>query len=358
MSEAGMYVVIMAGGSGTRFWPRSRKAEPKQLLTIVSNRTMLQTTVDRVRDSLPAERILIVTTRHQAGRIREQVPQVPEANIISEPAGRNTAACICLAAGLIAREDPDACMCVLPADHCIADQNRFEISVQQAVNVAADTNALVAIGIVPRGPETGYGYMRCEREQPGSTACRVLRFHEKPDKEQAREYIASGDYLWNSGMFVWRASAVLREIKLHLPDMHADLLPVAEAWGTDCFEEELDRAYASIRSVSIDTGVLEKAACVLAVKGDFGWNDVGSWAAVYDVCSKDDNDNVLSGDVYTFDARRCLVQAADKTIAVVGLDDVVVVETGDALLVCRRERSQDVRTLVKQLEKQGRSELV
>lgn len=358
MSEVPMYVVIMAGGRGTRFWPRSRAAEPKQLLTILSDRTMLQETLDRVSGLVPVERILIVTTRDQAERIREQVPQVPPGNIISEPCGRNTAACICLAAGRIQREDPDACMCVLPADHCIADQNRFRVCVQQAADIAVDTNGLVAIGIVPLTPETGYGYMRCESAQAGSMACRVLHFHEKPDHEQAMRYIADGDCLWNSGMFVWKASAVLRDIKTHLPDIYAALLPVAEAWGTERFGDELNRAYASLRSISIDSGVLEKAVCVLAIRGDFGWSDVGSWAAVYDVSARDENHNVVRGDVYTLDSRRCLVQAAGKTIAVVGLDDVVIVETSDALLVCRRDRSQDVRALVEQLEKQGRTELL
>jgi mannose-1-phosphate guanylyltransferase len=353
-----MYVVIMAGGKGTRFWPRSRAAEPKQLLNILSDRTMLQETLERASDLVPAERILIVTTREQAGRIREQAPQVPASNIISEPCGRNTAACICLAAGRIQREDPDACMCVLPADHCIADQSRFRVCVQQAADIAVDKNGLVAIGIVPLAPETGYGYMRCEPVQPDSVVCRVLHFHEKPAREQALRYIASGDCLWNSGMFVWKASAILREINIHLPDIYAALLPVADAWGTEHFGGELDRAYASLRSISIDSGVLEKAACVLGIRGDFGWNDVGSWSAVYDICAKDDNQNVLRGDVYAVDVRRCLVQSSGKTVAVVGLEDVVIVETADALLVCRRDRTQDVRTLVAQLERQGRTELL
>jgi mannose-1-phosphate guanylyltransferase len=353
-----MYVVIMAGGRGTRFWPRSRAAEPKQLLNILSDRTMLQETLDRISGLVPVERVLIVTTREQAERIREQLPQVPAANIIIEPSGRNTAACICLAAGRIQREDPDACMCVLPADHCIADQNRFRVCVQQAADIAVDTNGLVAIGIVPLAPETGYGYMHCEPAQPDSRGCRVLHFHEKPAREQALRYIDNGDYLWNSGMFVWKASAILREIKIHLPDIYASLLPVAEAWGAERFCDELDRAYASLRSISIDSGVLEKAACVLAIRGEFGWSDVGSWSAVYDICTKDDSQNVLRGDVYTVDARRCLVQSSGKTVAVVGLDDVVIVETADALLVCRRDRAQDVRTLVEQLEKQGRMELL
>jgi len=358
VSEIPMYAVIMAGGRGTRFWPRSRKTEPKQLLDILSDRTMIQETFDRVCVCVPVERILIVTTREQASCIREQVPQVPVDNIISEPSGRNTAACICLAAGRIQREDPDACMWVLPADHCIADSDCFRTIVGQAADVAVSTNELVTIGIVPRGPETAYGYMLCEPAQPGSKACRVLQFHEKPEREQALRYIASGDCLWNSGIFVWKASAVLREIKNHVPDIYAALLPVVDAWGRECFEDEIERAYASVRSIAIDSAVLEKADCVLAIRGDFGWSDVGSWSAVYDVAIRDDNQNVLRGDVYTADARGCLVHATGKTIAVVGLDDVVIVETSDALLVCRRDRSQDVRAIVEQLEKQGRTELL
>ncbi len=358
MSEIPMYVVIMAGGRGARFWPCSRKDRPKQLLDILSDRTMIQETLDRVRDLVPIERILIVTTTEQASLVREQVPNVPAVNIIREPSGRNTAACICLAAGRIERYAPGACMCVLPADHCIADQDGFRAIVRQAADVAVSTDKLVTIGIVPRGPETGYGYMFCEAAQQGSAACRVLRFHEKPDREQALKYIARGDCLWNSGIFVWKASTVLREIKMHVPDIFEALAPVADAWGTERIEDEIEQAYASVRSISIDSGVLEKTSSVLAVRGDFGWNDVGSWSAVFDTCAGDDNNNVVRGDVYTVDARRCLVHSTGKTVAVVGLDDVVIVETSDALLVCRRDRCQDVRAVVEQLEKQGRTELL
>jgi mannose-1-phosphate guanylyltransferase len=186
----------------------------------------------------------------------------------------------------------------------------------------------------------------------------VLNFHEKPDREQALQYIAGGDCLWNSGIFVWKASAVLRERQEHAPDIFEALLPVADAWGTGRFKKEIEQAYAAVRSISIDSGVLERAACVFCIRGDFGWNDIGSWGAVYDACDQDDNHNVVRGDVYTVDSTRCLVQATGKTVAVVGLDNVVIVETADALLVCRRDRCQDVRAVVEQLEKQGRTELL
>jgi len=358
MSEERTYIVIMAGGRGTRFWPRSRAEEPKQLLDILGGRTMLQETCARVSGFVPDERLLVVTGSPHAAPVREQLPWLPPGNIISEPVGRDTAACICLAATRIQREDPGAVMCVLPADHHIADAERFRAVLRMACAAARAGEALVTIGIVPRGPETGYGYIQYDRGSEKDGVFRVRRFHEKPGLEDAQRYIAGSDCVWNSGMFAWKNSVIMQELADRLPDIHGAVLPVAEAWGTARIDAAIADAYACVPSISIDRGVLEKADTVCMVRGDFGWNDIGSWSAVYDTCPKDACGNVLQGDVYTCNARGCLVQTAGTTVAVVGLDDVVVVQTGDALLVCRRDCCQDVRKIVEQLDKQGRSELL
>jgi mannose-1-phosphate guanylyltransferase len=347
----------MAGGKGSRFWPRSRAALPKQLLDIVSDRTLIQQTVERITGLVPAGRILIVTGREQAGAIYQQRPEIPRENILIEPVGRNTAPCICLAALWVEKKEPGATMAVLPADHYIGIPQAFCRSLESAREAAGQLDALVTIGIAPRSPETGYGYIQCGKETgtyKGQAAYQVQQFHEKPSLEKAREFLAQGNFLWNSGMFIWRAATILAEIKTCLPEMYGTLAEVAPHLGTAQAQQAIDAAYQKIEGISIDYGVMEKSSRVAILKGDFGWSDVGSWSAIYDISEKDAQGNVMHGDVVAVDARGSLVYSPKKLTAIVGLDNVVIVETEDALLVCAKDKSQDVKKVVDELERQGK----
>ncbi|MGH7805064.1 MAG: mannose-1-phosphate guanylyltransferase, partial [Candidatus Binatia bacterium] len=303
MSASSIHAVILAGGKGTRFWPASRAARPKQLLPIVSDRTMVEETATRLAPLISSDRVWAVTGRDHADALRAQLPEISRERLVVEPAARNTAAAIGLAARLIAREDPDATMIVLPADHHVADPAGLRATFARAVDVANAEDALVAIGITPTEPETGYGYIE-RGPSIGEGAWRVARFREKPDLAAAREFVASGRFAWNSGMFVWRASTVLRALARHLPDTDRKLAEIVAAWGDAAIFE---RGYAAIADVSIDYGVLEKADDVVVVAGDFGWDDIGSWTALARHWPADADGNAVRGRVLALDARGNLV---------------------------------------------------
>ncbi len=353
-----LFAVIMAGGRGTRFWPRSRGAMPKQLLDITGDSTMLQQTVERIVPLVPLRNILIVTGAEQAALVREQLPDVPAENIIVEPVGRNTAPCICLAATKLYQQDPDAVMLVLPADHHIGNPDGFRACLKAAADAASETGALVTIGIAPTQPETGYGYIQYDSSRSRAGAYRVEQFYEKPDIECALQYIAKGNFLWNSGMFAWKASVILEAVKKHLPAMHDLLFPLKDSWGKPSITAAIAEAYGKVQPISIDYGVMEKEDEVYTLVGDFGWNDIGSWSAIYDISAKDSVGNVLRGDVIAVESENCMVYSPSKLVAIVGLKDIVVVETDDALLVVPRDRAQDVRRIVEELELRGRKELL
>jgi mannose-1-phosphate guanylyltransferase len=353
-----MYAVIMAGGRGTRFWPRSRGAMPKQLLDITGDRTMLQQTVERIAPLVPLQNILIVTGAQQAALVRVQLPDIPADNIIVEPVGRNTAPCICLAATKIYKHDPDAVMLVLPADHHIGNPDAFRASLTGAAGAARETGALITISVAPSQPETGYGYIQYDKSRCVSGAYRVEQFYEKPDLDRARQYLAQGNFLWNSGMFIWKTSVILDAVKRHLPAMYDLLFPLKDLWGTSAIDAAIADAYGKVQPISIDYGVMEKADEVYTLPGDFGWNDIGSWSAIYDISAQDSAGNALRGDVIAVDSNNCMVYSPKKLTAIVGLKDIVVVETDDALLVVPRDRAQDVRWIVDELEKQGRKQLL
>ena len=354
-----MYCVIMAGGKGSRFWPRSRSALPKQLLDIFSDRTMIQETVQRIEGLVPAERIVIVTGREHAEAIYQQLPEIPRENILIEPIGRNTAPCICLAALWVEKKKPGAVMAVLPADHYIGNPQAFCRCLDSAADAALQLDALVTVGITPRSPETGYGYIQYGEEIgafKGLAVYRVQQFYEKPVLAKAREFLAQGNFLWNSGMFIWKAATILEEIKACLPEMYGTLAAVVPDLGTAQEQQAVDAAYQAIEGISIDYGVMEKSARAVILKGDFGWSDVGSWSAIYDISGKDAQENVVSGDVIAVDARGSLIYSPKKLTAIVGLDNIVIVETEDALLVCARDKAQDVKKVVDILEQQGKKE--
>ena len=352
-----LYAVIMAGGVGSRLWPRSRERSPKQLLHIVGEGTMIQNTVARLQPMVPYENIFIVTNRAQVGAFREQLPQIPESNLIAEPFGRNTAPCIALASVLLSERDPSGVMVVLPADHFIANVRDFQQQLKTACDAAYETRSLVTMGITPTRPETGYGYIQVgEGDGVEQSLCergvrRVMTFAEKPDLPTAERFLASGDFLWNSGMFVWRVDVITDAIREFLPEMHEQIQELYDAVGTSRFDDVLEHVYSQIHPISIDYGVMEKAHNALVIRCDFGWSDVGSWDETYRLARKDEEGNSLIGDVVTVDTTGTFIRTAGKMIATVGVEDLIIVDTPDALLVCRRGESQRVQAVVDYLRR-------
>ncbi len=345
-----VYAVIMAGGSGTRFWPASRAARPKQLLPLAGGDTsLIAQTVARIAPLVPPERVLIVTSELLAEATSAALPGVPRENILAEPMGRNTAPCVGWAAAHVRRRDPDATLMVLPADHHIGAPEAF-LGVLRTALDASQAGALVTVGIVPTRPETGYGYI--ERGEPAGEGVReVARFVEKPTLERAEHFLESGKFLWNSGMFFFRADAVLAEFERQLPDLHSALEGYDAAAREGREAEVVKATYGSLESVSFDHGIMEKAARILVVPGSFGWSDLGSWTTAYELAEKDAEGNASQADTILVDAQGCYASApAHKVVAMVGVRDLVVVDTDDALLIIPRERAQDVRAIVDALK--------
>lgn len=352
-----MYAVIMAGGVGTRLWPRSRERSPKQMLHLIGDGTMIQNTVARLQPMIPPERVLVVTNRKQIDGLSDQVPSIPRENFIAEPFGRNTAPCIGLAASAVLRNDPEGIMIVLPADHHISNVREFQGRLKVAARVASEKGGLVTLGIRPNRPETGYGYIQQKESKKGIEdfydrgVRQVLTFAEKPDAPTAQRFLESGDFLWNSGMFIWRAGSIMEEFQKHLPDLHGQLNNIEEAYGSNSYEKTLDSVYTQMTSISIDYGVMEKATDVYVLECDFGWSDVGSWDESYRLSRKDKDENLLLGEVVAIDTRGTYVQGSERFVATIGMTDVIIVDTPDALLVCNRGRSQDVQKVVEYLRR-------
>jgi mannose-1-phosphate guanylyltransferase len=345
------YAVIMAGGIGSRFWPASRKEHPKQFLDVFGDGTLIQNTVARLQGLIPPERCLVVTHDRYVDKTKKQLPAVPDENILAEPISRNTAPCITYAAATLVDRDPDATMVVLPADHVIGNVAQFHETLDVATDAAQEPNALVTIGIEPTYPATGYGYIQYdgdENEEGSLEAHPVRTFAEKPDQSTAERFIDSGDFLWNSGMFIWRADTILDQVETHLPDAHEAFAPVREA-GSGVDRDTLTQAFQDSPRISIDYGVMEQADTVYVVPGAFEWNDVGDWRAVYDLSDKNELGNVIEGNVIMQDSSRCYVKAGDRLVVLVGIHDMVVVDTDDAVLVCNRESAQQVKQVVEYL---------
>jgi len=345
------YAVIMAGGIGSRFWPASRKEQPKQFLDVFGNGTLIQNTVARLQGLIPPERCLVVTHERYVEQTQKQLPAVPEENILTEPISRNTAPCITYAAAVLADRDEEATMVVLPADHVINNVQEFHRTLDVALTAAQEPGRLVTIGIEPSHPATGYGYIQYDSEEAskgGLSAHPVRTFAEKPDASTAERFIDSGDFLWNSGMFIWRADTILGQVEEHLPDTHDAFAPVREA-GDEIDRDALRTAFQKSPRISIDYGVMEQAESVYVVPGSFDWNDVGDWRAVYDLSDKDEHGNVIEGDVIMQDSSRCYVQAGERLVVLVGIHDAVVVDTDDAVLVCDRDTAQQVKQVVEYL---------
>lgn len=350
--------VIMAGGKGERFWPKSRTNCPKQFLSLTSDgETMIQKTVSRISPVVNAEDVFVVTNSDYADIVRQQLPDIPQENILSEPCARNTAPCIGLAAEIISRRyDDDTVMLVLPSDHLIRYEEIYIDSLRHAISAAQNRDSLVTIGITPTYPETGYGYINFERIENG--LYKVRKFVEKPDINRAKEYLASGKYLWNSGMFVWKVSSIKKAISRFLPDMYAGLEEIGKAYASADFENVLESRYRDFDSVSIDFGVMENADDIYTVSGSFGWDDVGSWLAMERINRTNEYGNYISGDVITINTSRSIILGGKKLIAAVGIENLVVVDTDDAMLICDKNSTQDVKKVIENLKICNRNELL
>lgn len=344
-------ILIMAGGRGERFWPKSRKNYPKQFLNLTDdNKTMIQLTVDRISSLVDREDIFIVTNKDYKALVRQQLPDIPEENILCEPVGRNTAPCIGLGAVHIQKKYKDALMVVLPSDHLVKFPNLFLATVQDACRIAEKRSNLVTIGIAPDYPETGYGYIKFRQDKPEGRAYQVERFVEKPTLKMAKEYLDSEEYLWNSGMFVWKISSILENISRCMPDTYSRLMRIQDAIEDENYELILEREFHGMESQSIDYGVMEKAKDIYILPGSFGWDDVGSWLAVGRIKKSDELGNVVSGNVITVGSRECVIQAGNKLIAAVGLEDTVVVDTEDATLICAKDHAGDIKKVLENLK--------
>ncbi|MCU1262952.1 MAG: mannose-phosphate guanylyltransferase [Bryobacterales bacterium] len=353
------YGLILAGGRGTRFWPMSRKTRAKQVLNIAGDSSMIQATVARLAPLLPPQRIWILTNDHLRDEIIRQLPEVPQNQIIAEPEQRNTAPAIGLAAHILHSIDKDAVMGVFPSDHIIAKPKRYMRTVKAAF-AAADKGKVAVLGIAPRWPETGYGYVEFPKNsEPGSLEpADVTSFREKPDLKTAKKYVKKGNFYWNAGMFFWRADVVLDNLRRHLPKT-ATLLAGLPTFGDESFAAQLAAIFPLCENISIDFAVLERADNVVGLAcGEIGWNDVGSWDAVYDLLPRDAEENVSRSELASTGSSGNYVDAGKKLVALLGVRDFIIVDTPDALLIADRRRAQEVGDIVKMLEKRQRHDLL
>lgn len=361
MNERGIIMmnkfgIIMAGGGGTRFWPMSRQANPKQLLNLSGKDLMINDTINRLTGFIDKRDIFIVTNVVQAEKMKTSVVEGFDLNkILAEPSARNTAACVGYAAMEIMKKHGDGIMCIFPSDHFIKNEEAFTNTLLEAVKVAEESDKLVTIGITPTFPSTGYGYINYNREDK-SVAKKVLKFVEKPNLEIAKSYLESGDYLWNSGMFIWKASTILKNFQKYLPNIYKDLETIAEAMNTPNERNVIEQVYPNIESISVDYGIMERSDDVVVLEGDFGWNDVGSWDALDSIYDTDENGNVLKGNQINIDTKNCISFGNKKLIATIGIENLIIVETDDALLICNKDKAQDVKAVVDILKEQNKKE--
>jgi mannose-1-phosphate guanylyltransferase len=346
--------VIMAGGKGERFWPRSRKSLPKQFLSLTDDgKTMIQLTIDRLKSIVNIDDVYIVTNKDYKSLVLEQIEGIPEENILLEPIAKNTAPCIGLAAMHIKKKYEDAVMVVLPSDHLIKYNEIYIDTIKEAIGVAKEDKNLITIGITPSYPETGYGYINFGRDESDikrNNVYRVKRFVEKPNLDTAKEYLASGRYLWNSGMFVWKSSTILDSFGKLMPEMYNGLEKIYETIGTEEEEVILNREFSKFQSESIDYGIMERSGNIYTIPGSFGWDDVGSWLSLERINRTNDDGNVIKGNVITINSKNSIIQAQDKLIATIGIDDLIVVDTEDALLITNKSNTQEVKKVIENLK--------
>jgi mannose-1-phosphate guanylyltransferase len=351
--------LIMAGGIGTRFWPLSRKQKPKQFLPIISEKTMIEETVLRLLPLFSPSQIYTIAGHEQSETIRKLLPQIPKKNILIEPRGKNTAPSLMLATADIYRQNPDAVVAALPADHLITNAARFLQKLEAASRAAFDNPLIVTFGIPPSSPSTGYGYIQISPQEPiqlsGEDFFTVQKFKEKPDKEKAEEFLAEGNHFWNSGMFLWQAKTLPLKLGQYAPELFPFWEKMVKALQLRQ-ESLLASVFDEIPSISIDYALMEKAQPVWMCRGDFGWSDVGAWSSLSDAWALDEKGNALRSDGILLDSFNCLVHNPGKITALVGVEDLIVVDTEDALLVCRKDCDQKVKKIVDILTKKGKKE--
>lgn len=350
------YAVIMAGGKGERFWPMSTSEHPKQVLSLVGGRPMLAQAVDRLSGFIPPERVLVITNASLVDVIRQAAPELPPENVIGEPCGRDTAAACALGASIVKARCNTGSFCILTADHIMKDVPQFQKTLQEGFALAERGENLVTIGITPTFPSTGFGYIESGApvDSPGDVPFfEAERFVEKPDAETAQHYIDSGNFYWNSGMFVWTADALLKAVSRYQPPLQAMAEAMQAVVDTPEFETRLGHEYEKLEKISIDYAVMEKADNIVTASGAFGWYDIGSWPALEDHFTKDESANVLIGDCKPLDAKRNVVVSNNRLTALIGVEDLVVVQAENATLVCSKDRAQDVKAMVKMLATDG-----
>ena len=355
------YGVIMAGGGGTRFWPLSRQNMPKQLLNLSGKNLMINEAVDRMASVIRKSNIFIITSDSQmASMIEATAGRVFPNNILAEPVARNTAACIGYSAMKIIRKYGDGIMVITPSDHYVEKTDCLTDLLKTAISTAEEKNKLVTIGLKPTFPSTGFGYIRYDNAEESSVK-QVLEFKEKPDEDTARAYVASGEYAWNSGMFIWKASLILEKLKEYVPDIFEDLKTIGDSMNTPFEQEILHTVYPKIRKTSIDYAVMEPSASkgdVLVIPGDCGWNDVGSWDMMTVLHKPDSEGNVFIGDTVTTEVRDSIIYSSGRMVAAIGIENLVIVEMPDAVLVCSKDKAQDVKRIVEMLNDRKRNELL
>jgi len=350
------YCIIMAGGIGSRFWPMSRSSHPKQFLDILgTGETLLQQTVRRFKKVCPPENIFIVTNEQYRELIKEQIPEITDEQILGEPARRNTAPAIAFATYKIAAKTPEANLVVAPSDHIIMKEEEFTNDIKTALDAVAKNNWLMTLGIKPNRPDTGYGYIQFDETKPYPEDPRIHKvktFTEKPKLDLARQFLESGDFLWNSGIFIWNLQTIQKAFEQFLPDLHSFFSEGAENFYTDQEKDFINDTFSKCKSISIDYGVMEKADNVYVLASDFGWSDLGTWGSLYDARSKDDNGNAIIGkEVMTYDTEGCIINMPkDKLVVIQGLKDYVVVENENALLIIRKEDEQQIRQIVNDIK--------
>ena len=345
--------VIMAGGGGTRFWPLSTKKTPKQLLNLSGKDVMVNETIKRLLQVIDKDDIYIVTNRTQKAMMVEVTKGlINPLHILAEPSARNTSACIGFAATRIIKEKGDGVLVVTPSDAYIKDEEKYASILEEAFSVVEKKDGIVTIGITPTSPSTGYGYIKYE---PESTADKkVIRFVEKPDEEKAKQYLAEGGYAWNAGIFVWKASTILNKFQAFLPDINADLKLIEAAIGTKMEEETLETVYPHIRSISVDYGIMEKSDDIRVLLGEFGWNDVGSWDMLKAIHDEDEDGNIKIGESLTIETTNSIIYSTKKIITTVGIDNLVIVESPEAIMICHKDKAQDVKKIVDALKDAGK----
>ena len=349
-----IYVAIIAGGIGSRFWPKSRVEYPKQFLDILNTgKTLIQSTVDRFLQFVPKENIFIVTSADYTSIVEEQLPCLSKENIVSEPSRKNTAPCIAYISFKILKNDPEANLIVAPADHLILDTATFEQTCAKAIDFVEHQDALVTLGIKPTYPNTGYGYIQHETETSQENIFKVKTFTEKPNIDLAKTFLLSGDFLWNAGIFIWKVNTILRMFEIHQPEMYEIFSQEKDKYNTPEEKEAIERIYPLCSSISIDYAIMEKADNVYVIPSSFGWSDLGTWASAYDNLEKDYLGNAVAGDrVMVIDSTQCMISAPhDKLMVLQGLDDFIVVDTDDVLLICKKEKEQEIKEYVAEVKR-------